>query len=276
MSDMPTLVKILRYLHSNAAPITYGNIITTVQKEQELVDRALNELVSQGIVDSRDEYYYYSATPKAEEFSQKLFALHEKVLRTQQMELLVRGLLSRAGGGHFLRMNTLLHVLAMEGFATDDVLHLLDEEVGGGYIKKVQVIFIGMVLSLSPVLIPACYASRLRVNAAEYELAKGWCQDSGSSSIEEDYLIGDYPDELAEAGIQYVETEKQRAVTEILREEAVQQEAGIDLVPWQDVFQNPQYQLGLSEITKNVLESGAYAFKRLIIAKIIGVIKSAP
>lgn len=276
MSDMPTLVKILRYLYNNAAPSTYGNIITAIQKEQGLIDKALNELVAQGIIDSHNEHYYYTATPKAEEFCQKMFALYEKVLRRPQMELLVCGLLSRAGGGHLLRMNTLLHVLAMEGFATDDVLHLVDEEVGRGYIKKVQVVFIGMVLSSPPVLIPACYASRLRVNSAEYELVKGWCQDSGSSSIEEDYLIGAYPDELAEAGIQYVETEKQQAVTEVLREEASQQEAGIDLLPWKDVFQSQQYQLGLSEITKNVLESGAYAFKRLIIANIIGVIKSAP
>jgi len=275
MSDMPTLVKILRYLHSNAAPTTHANIITAVQKEQDVVDKALNELVVQGIVNTREGYYYYSATPKAEEFSQKLFAVYEKVLRTPEMELLVCGLLSRAGGGHLLRMNTLLHVLAMEGFATDDVFHLLDEEVGRGYIKKVQVIFIGMVLPLPPVLVPASYASRLRVNAAEYELAKAWCQDSGSSSIEENYLIGTYPNDLAEMGIQYVETEKQRAVTEVLREEAAQQETGIDLIPWQDAFQNPQYKIGLTEITNSVLDSGAYAFKRLIKANIIGVIKSA-
>ena len=233
-------------------------------------------MVAQGIVSSHDEHYHYSTTPKAEEFSRKLFALYEKVLRTPQMELIVCGLLSRAGGGHLLRMNTLLHVLTTEGFATDDVLHLLDEEVGRGYIKKVQVIFIGMIMPLPPVLIPACYAPRLQVNAMEYELAKGWGQDSGSSSIEEDYLIGTYPDDLAEAGIQYVETEKQRAITMVLREEASQQEAGIDLIPWQDVIQNQQYQLGIAEITKSVLDSGVYAFKRFIKANIIGVIKSAP
>jgi len=275
MSDMPTLVKILRYMHSNAAPCTYGNIITNVQKEQELVERALNELVLQGIVNSHDEYYSYSATPEAEEFSQKLFSLYEIVLRTPDMELLVCGLLSRAGGGHLMRMNTLLHVLAMEGFATYDVLHLLDKEIERGNIKKVHVIFIGMVLPLAPVLIPACYASRLWADEAEYELAEGWCQNSDSPSIEEDYLISNYPDEMAEAGVQYVETEKQRAVTEVLREEAMQQEAGIDLLPVQDVLHNPQYQLGLSEVEKSVLDSGAYASK-LIVAKIIGVIKSAP
>ncbi|MFC1954336.1 hypothetical protein ACFLVZ_00735 [Chloroflexota bacterium] len=276
MSDTPTLVKILRYLHSNAEPSTYGNIITTVQKEQELVDRALSELVSQGIIDNDNEYYSYKASPEAEEFCQKLFALYNIILRTPQMELLVCGLLSRAGGGHLLRMNTLLHVLAIEGFATDDVLHLLDQEMAGGFIKKIPVIFFGMDLSLPPVLIPACYESRLQINPAWYELAKEWCQTSGSSSIEEDYLIGEYPDDSAEAGIQYVETEKQRAVTEVLREEAVQQETGIDLIPWQDVIQSPQYQLGLSEISKGILDGGAYASKKLMVTKIIGIIKSAP
>jgi len=274
MSDIPTLVNILRYLYSNAEPSTYGNIITTVQKEQELVDRALDELVSQGIIEKRDEYYHYKSTPEAEEITQKFFALYEKVLRTPQMELLVCGLLSRAGGGHPLRMNTLLHVLATEGHAADDVLNFLNKEVEKGYIKKVQVNLIGMDLTLCPVLIPASYTPRLQVDTSEYEIAKGWCQDLDLSSTEEDYLIGNYPDELAEASVQYVETEKQRAVTEVLREEAVLQEAGIDLIPWQD-FQNQQHQLGLSEITKSVLDGGAYASKNLLVAKIIGVIKSA-
>jgi len=276
MSDIPTLVQILRYLHSDTGPATYDNIITTIQKEQALTDKALEELVSRGIIIKSDDYYRYSATPEADEISQKLFSLYEKVLKTPQMELLVCGLLSRAGGGHLLRINTLLHVLAIEGYATDDVLHFLNEEIERGHIIKVQVNFIGMALSLPPILIPASYSPRLQVNASEYETAKEWCQGSGLSFIEEDYLIGNYSDELAEASVQYVETEKQRAVTEVLREEAVQQEAGIDLLPWQDVFQNQQYQLGISEITKSVLDSGAYAFKKLLVATIVGVIKSTP
>ncbi len=273
MSDEPTLVKILKYLHDKEEPSNYGNIITAVQKEQELIDKALFELAAQGIIDIRDGRYSFSATPSAEEFSQKLFALYEKVLREPQMNLIICGLLSRAGGGHMLRKDTLLHVLAMEGFAADDVLRMLETEMERRYIQDLQIDFIGMVLSSPPVLVPACYGPRLRVNAAVYDLVKGWCKESGSSSITEEYLTSSYPEELAQAGIQYVETEKQRAVTAVLREEASHQEAGIDLVPWHDAFQSTQSRLGISEVTKGALESGAYAFKRLTKANMIGVMK---
>ncbi len=237
MSDLPSLVKILKYLQVNKEPANQDNIITAVREEQALVDSALNKLVARGIVDSRGEYYCYNTTPKTEEFCQKLFVLYQKVLRRPQMEFLIRYFLSRAGGGHLLRMSTLLHVLEKQGSAVEDSIQLLDEKIYEGCIKKVNIIFITMSPFSTPVLIPYYYASRLSyIDIEKYEWIKQWCQESGLSSAKEDYLIGAYPTELTESGIHHIETEKQREVTQVLREEMSRQAVRAGLVPWQAAF----------------------------------------
>ena len=132
MSDMSALVKILRYLRDNSEPSNYNDIISAVQEGQARVDRALNKLVGEGIVDSRDSRYCYAATPRAEELCQKLFALYERVLARPQLELLARGLICQADEYYPLRMITLLRVLGKEGFALEDVTQFLDGEVARG------------------------------------------------------------------------------------------------------------------------------------------------
>jgi hypothetical protein len=189
-----------------------------VQEGQALVNRALKRLVAEGIVDSCEERYWYNATPRVEEFCQKLFTLYEKVLRRRQMELLAPGLLSQVGGRYLLRMDPFLQVLEKEGFTMEDVTHFLDEEIERGYVKRVRVIFIARASLLPPLFVPSYYASHLHVNTDEYEQLKERCYDLGLSVNEEDYLIGDYPAELAEPAIQYMETEKQEVI-QALKEE---------------------------------------------------------
>ena len=207
MSDVPTLVKVLRYLRDSSAPSSYNDIISAVQEGQVPVDRALNKLVGEGIVDRCDSRYCYAATPRAEELCQKLFALYERVLARPQLELLARGLICQADEYYPLRMITLLRVLDKEGFALEDVPQFLDGEVKRGYVKRVSAIFGGRVSGSPPWFIPY-YCGLPQIDQHEYPQPEDWSGDSGLAYSQEDYLIGDYPAELAEPAIRYVETVK--------------------------------------------------------------------
>jgi len=207
MSDVPTLVKVLRYLRDSSEPSSYNDIISAVQEGQAPVDRALKKLVAEGMVDSRDSRYCYAATPRAEELCQKLFALYERVLARPQLELLARGLICQADEYYPLRMNTLLRVLDKEGFALEDVTQFLDGEVERGHVKRVSAIFGGRV-SGSPPLFTPYYLGLPQIDQHEYRQLEEWSGDSGLVCSQGDYLIGDYPAELAEPAIRYVETVK--------------------------------------------------------------------
>lgn len=217
MSDAPTLVKVLRYLRDNTAPSTYNDIISTVQEGQVLIDRALNKLLTEGIVERRDQYYCYTATPRAEELCQKLFALYEKMAKSSQLELLARGLLCQSGKYYVLRVNTFLQVLGKEGFTQEDMTHFLNGEVERGYVKRVRGFFVAKVSASARLFMPSYYPVR-QVSADEYRQLKERASDSGLLCSEEDYFIGAYPAELAEPTIRYMETRKQELKQVLERE----------------------------------------------------------
>ena len=98
MANLPTAVKVLKYLKDVSVPSTPSDISRAVYEGQALVDRALTELVARGLIDRHGEAQYaYRATPEAGELCRKLFALYDKVNARLQMELLVQGLLSQPG-----------------------------------------------------------------------------------------------------------------------------------------------------------------------------------
>ncbi len=228
MSNLPTVVKALKYLRDVSAPSTHNDISRAVREGQAHVHRALTELVARGLIDRHGEdYYRYQATPEADEACRKLFALYDKVSTRPQKELLVRGLLSRPGPRYLWHMNKLLEVLEREGFTREDAVPFLDQETEKGYIKRVRMIFVARIPFTAPPFIPYYYMSDFRnIDSNEYEQLKQQCRNSGLLMNEENYLMGAYPPELSQPATQYVEKEK-RQVRDILWEEAFQQWQGL-------------------------------------------------
>jgi len=228
MSDLPTAVKVLKYLRDVSAPSTHNDISRAVRDGQAHVRRALAELVARGLIDRHGEdHYRYRATPEADELCRKLFALYDKVSTRTQKELLVRGLLSQPGPRYLWHMNKLLEVLEREGFTREDAVPFLDQETEKGYIKRVRMIFVARIPFTAPPFIPYYYMSDFRnIDPNEYEQLKQQCRNSGLLMNEENYLVGTYPPELSQPATQYVEKEK-RQMRDMLWEEAFQQWQGL-------------------------------------------------
>jgi len=228
MSDLPTAVKVLKYLRDVSALSTHNDISRAVRDGQAHVRWALAELGARGLIDRHGEdYYRYRATPEADEACRKLFDLYDKVSTRPQKELLVRGLLSQPAPRYLWHINKLLEVLEREGFARDDAVPFLDQETKKGYIKRVRIIFVARIPFTAPPFIPYYYMSDFRnIDSNEYEQLKQKCRNSGLLMNEENYLVGAYPPELSQPATQYVEKEK-RQVRDILWEEAFQQWQGL-------------------------------------------------
>jgi len=228
MPNLPTAVKVLKYLKEASTPSTHSDITRAVGEGQALVDRALNELIARGLIYKHGEdRYHYAATPEADELCRKLFALYEKVITRPQKELLARGLLSQPGPRYLWHINKLLELLEEEGFAKEDAIPFLDQEAKNGYLKKVRIIFVARYPFTAPPFIPYYYLSDIRnVGTNEYEQLKQRCRSLGLLVNEEDYVIGTYPSELSQPAIHYVENEK-RQIRDALREDAFRQWQGL-------------------------------------------------
>ena len=205
MSDIPTLIKIIKYLNSCKNPIVIKDIISATQEGQVLIDRALDKLILDGVVKNANETYCYIDTPENEETCQKLFDLYDNLINKPKLELLVRGLLCRTEGHCLMRLSTYLTVLTKEGFDVDEMIYCLEDEIERGYITRVPISYIGGVPVSPPLTIPAAYSLR-DITAYECQKVKEWFGNLDYSYGEADCLLGDYPDEIVKAAVEHMET----------------------------------------------------------------------
>lgn len=222
MSGVPTIVQILRHLRRDGEAHTYEDIINETSRSQENVKRALAKLVESKIIKSEESFYRYIPTPEAEEFCQKLFDLYEKAAQKPRMELIVRGILS-SSARHLFKLSKLLEVLEKEGFSSEDVSQLLEEDINKGCLRRLKLIFVTRFPFSPPIYMPSGHVLHFReVHPQEYKNLKEYSQSKGLCFIEEEYLQPNYPPELAEQGRRYLEKQA-RQILESLREEVFRQ-----------------------------------------------------
>ena len=187
MSDLPTVLKVLKYLRDISAPSTHSNINRAVREGQTLVARTLDELLARELIDRRGEdQYQYRATAEADELCQKLLALYDRVSTRPQKELLARDLLAQPGPRYLWQMNKLLEVLEKEGFPRGDAVPFLDHETKKGHIQRIKIIFVARIPFTAPPFIPYYYISDFRnIDPGEYEQLEQQCHNSGLSMNEE-------------------------------------------------------------------------------------------
>lgn len=202
MIDMPTVVKVLKCLRDGKGGKTEEEISDSIKEGEYYVSEALERLVKEDIIAREGKLYHYNATPRAEDFSGKMFKLYEKVIQKLHKEWLVRGLLSSTPSHYPLRESTLVEVLEREGFDTEETSTFLAQEIEQGYIEKSKIVFMGTKPSAIP---PFRFCSRVRFTTLdEYEELKEEGKNSGLAIYEEDYLKGNYPPEVANPALEYL------------------------------------------------------------------------
>jgi len=216
----PTVCKILRFLHEHRQGKTLEEIKAHIKSDTPYVEKALLKLTESKIVVRSGDVYR-----PGEGFNRvyhDLLQVYERVNKTRERQLLVRGVLSRVSQfGYLLRTESLIRVLEEEGFDREGTEALLQEETKQGYITRVKVCFRseGRIMSCPP-YIPLSYVYYTRhALFDDYNMLKESWRRQGLYLREEEYLLSNYPSELTTPGQQYLEEER-RGIKERLRREA--------------------------------------------------------
>lgn len=247
--NAPAIVKVLQYLKDAEAPADFNDVITATGESQTLVQRALDRLLSTGMIERAGGGFRYVHTTGAQELSGKLFELYLKVSKKPQMELTIRGIICHLGrSAAYIRVGRLLEVMEKDGFLRGEVVSLLDGELESGYLRKLEVLFspdgqgsatglacerpdiVGKIRAVSipkvpfppPLAISAYYLSWFRdMSTEDFEKLKMEVL-GGNELRREEYITGVYPPEMSQAARSYLIHEKLE-MAEALREEAREQ-----------------------------------------------------
>jgi len=202
------LLKCLKLLRNGDCPLTEQEIADRVEEDRVYVATALEKLGGRRLVAKTGQHYSYRRTLANEEFSRRMLTVYERIGKKSELESLVIGLLSAAvREKHLLKEKTLLRVLGEEGFGGDEIGAFLQAQVDDGRVRRLRVALRKETDESfpSPPVIPWHYTSRLiRMNEDEYDKVKKRWGDEGFFVQEEDYLIADFPPEMAGPAAEYL------------------------------------------------------------------------
>ena len=115
--DTPPIIKILRYLKDGKTPVSLDDVIIATGESQTLSLKALDKLVSGGIVSSVNNTFCYVANPKTDDLSEKLFQLYRTVNKEPDMEVTLRGLICHLSSLRaYLRVNRVIEAMELRGW----------------------------------------------------------------------------------------------------------------------------------------------------------------
>lgn len=139
----PVLLKSLKLLRDTSESLTEKEIAERIKEEQVYVAKALQKLRQRKVIAKHGELYSYQKTAINEDFSEKMLAVYNKIIKNSKLGLVIIGLLSTVTQSkHLLGQNTLLRVLEEEGFDEERINNFLAREIKAERIVKTKIAFI--------------------------------------------------------------------------------------------------------------------------------------
>jgi hypothetical protein len=213
----PAIIKISKYLKDSGEGRSKEQLATIINEEQEYVNKALERLAAADVVREEQGSYLYNPTPRSEDFLNRLVKVYERVDRKSEREWIIRGIICEIPSRHSFHLKALLNILEEEGLDREESKEFIEQEIERHYLRRIRIALIGRRAYSFPIprYIPYRWLSFFRwVREKEYEALK---QGYESSEIqEEDYLVGQYPSQLARAAREHLKGEKKEIRDKLL------------------------------------------------------------
>ncbi len=208
--SMPAIVKVLQYLSDHPAGASREEITGATGESSTHVDKALNKLKSLGVIDKRDGVYFYMPGQANDCLSDQLLKVYQTITHERARDLFVRGLICQVPSQHPIHLETLLDIAEKEGMDRHALRRFLQQEIARGYVKRMGIVFgktnaIGTTILLPVYLTPYHWIglrSQGDIKTYEYETLDP--DAPRREADEEDYILAQYPPELATSAREYM------------------------------------------------------------------------
>ena len=209
--DLPAIPRVLQLLLHGQTGAREDSVIEHL-RERAYTNKAIEMLVGQGII--RRENGLLTIV-EGEENSRRVSGImrfYHDVDRTVRRRLLFRGILNAANYAYLVHFKTLTTLMETDGFSPEDVDAVLDADGREGYVERLKVM-----CRAREGLEHRCFSFIPLHHHPHFIMMKpdntGHLQERlrnmGVVMIEEEYLLGRYPKEIARQSREYVVREKE-------------------------------------------------------------------
>jgi hypothetical protein len=153
---------------------------------------------------------------------QQIVGFYRDVQRTTRRDLTFRGILNATYYKCLIHLGTFMEMMEQEGFGREETTRTVDEEVKQGYVQHLKIVYrsrSGIKHKFFPFIPLYYYPHFIVMEANNVEPFRAKLENTGIALIEEDYLLGNYPKELAAQARDYI-LKEQNHIKEKIKSEA--------------------------------------------------------
>ena len=209
--DLPAIPRVLKVLLHGHTGTREDSVIEHLQK-RAYTQKAIEMLVGLGII--RRENGLLTIV-EGEENSRRVSGImrfYDDVDRMVRRRLLFRGILNAADYAYLVHFKTFTTLMETDGFSREDVDAVLDADGREGYVERLKVMYRageGLEYRCFPFIPLHHYPQFIMMKPDDTGHLRERLGSMGVVMVEEEYLLGRYPKEIARQSREYVVREKE-------------------------------------------------------------------
>lgn len=184
--------------------------------------KALDILVARGIVMKEDGLLKLAGTEECSRAVAGIMHFYGQIDRVARRRLLFRGILNGMQYQCLVHFDAFCDMMQTEGYGRPDVDAMIAKEAREGYVEQVKIMYRareGLKHKSFPFIPLYYYPHFIMMKADNTEHLRERLKNAGVFMIEENYLLGHYPKELAKQSREYILKEKNH-IQERMKNEA--------------------------------------------------------
>ncbi len=208
--DLPSVPRILEILLESEEGRDEPSLLEAVGNQPHTL-KALNVLVERGVIMREKGKLRICRGGSVSVRVDQIVGFYREIQRGTRKQLMCRGILNATHYKCLIHIESFIEMMASEGFDRSEAMHVLGTEVGHGYVQQLKIAYrsrSGLKHKFFPFIPLYYYPHFIVMDAKNAEPMRSRLQDAGIIIAEEEYLLGNYPKELAAQAREYILKEK--------------------------------------------------------------------
>ncbi len=186
-------------------------LLRALGEEAPYAARAVDILLEHSVIAREKGRLRICCDSKAAQRVHQIVDFYRNIQRATRKELTFRGILNATYYKCLVHFGTFTEMMEHEGFDKEETGRTLNGEVEQGYVQRLKIVYrsrSGLKHKFFPFIPLYYYPHFVVLDADKAEPFRARFENSGVALAEEDYLLGNYPKELAAQAREYILKEK--------------------------------------------------------------------
>ena len=219
--DAPAIPSVLLLLKEKAGADRRSSIVQSLP-DKAYTEQAIDTLRTQGIIEEEDGLLRIVEGEENARRIEGIIRFYARVDTAARRRLLFRGILNSAQYACLVHLATLKGLMETEGIDGEETEGLIEKEASLGFVERLPIIYRtreGLPHKSFPFIPVYYYPHFIAMKTDNAEHLRERLRRAGVVMIEEEYVLGHYPKQVAAQAREYVQKEKEY-IREKIKDEA--------------------------------------------------------